>query len=97
MNPHEYGELITGFLNNIFSVKYIPVTIPFIVVIGCVSCCTSSIYYKKKINEIMNKNKKVPHVLDLLYMDSKNLDENQDKLNKYLDTFLSSDNTNEPV
>ena len=92
MNPHEYGELITGFLNNIFSIKYIPVTIPFICIIGCVSCCTSSVYYKKKINDIILKNKKLPNVLELMYMETNNLDENQDKLNKYLDTFLSSNN-----
>ena len=36
------------------------------------------------------KNKKLPNVLDLMYLESTNLDENQDKLNKYLDTFLSS-------
>ena len=88
MNPHEYEKLINLFLNNIFSSKYIPVTIPFIIIIGCVSCCSSSIYYKKKINDILLKNKKLPDVLDLMYINSTNLDENQQKLNKYLDTIL---------
>jgi predicted membrane metal-binding protein len=97
MNPHEYKELISGFLNNIFSAKYIPVSLPFICIIVVVSCCTSSIYYKKKINDILLKNKKLPDVLELMYMENTNLDENQDKLNKYLDTFLSSSNNENKV
>jgi hypothetical protein len=86
-----YGHLISAFLTEVFTTKYVAVTIPFIFIISCCSCCTTSIYYKKKINKIIERNKKLPDVLSLINIQTATIDENQDKLNKYLNSFLSDD------